>query len=181
MHPSPAHPPEDLGTLAEATPEDVHEAAAALREAEEDAESGHERGESEGEHEEDRVDPDHAPDGAEHEERHVAGGEEGRETGEGRGEDGEEALARGRAWWKLALYWATGTRLFTSSPSLRPDREADGPVGPDGEPLAHIPCYRYIGTARLGEFPAYILRSARVIPRCGGRPPPASAPAPPGG
>lgn len=73
----------DLATLAEATPDEVHEAAAALRRAEEDAESGHERGESKAEHEEGREDPARSAGREEHEERHVAGGEAGRETGKG--------------------------------------------------------------------------------------------------
>lgn len=42
-----------------------------------------------------------------------------------RADDAEDDPAR--EWWKLACYWATETRVFTTSPSLRPDDgEASG-------------------------------------------------------
>lgn len=128
----------DLHELASASPEEVQEAAGALRGA----------------------------------------GEVAAEAGGETAEDGEtRACERGRRWWKLALYWATGTRLYTVSPSLRPEREPDGPRGPDGEVLPPVTRYRYVGTARLGEFPAHIQHEATVIPRSSwGGPPPEPPP-----
>ncbi|MFB6235214.1 MAG: hypothetical protein ABEH81_12970 [Halopenitus sp.] len=97
-------------------------------------------------------------------------GENPRNTAErrrARGASECEALDRAGEWWKLACYWATETRLFTCSPSLKsPD---------DGETLPHIPRYRYVGTARLGEFPGDVRERAVVVHRSGrgaSRPPP---------
>lgn len=92
--------------------------------------------------------------------------EEGHEAGR------EEWLSRARTWSHVALYWATDTRIFTASPVLKPERDPDAPVGPDGELLPHIPCYRYIGTARYEDFPAYVARDAVAVHRDRGRGPP---------
>lgn len=68
-----------------------------------------------------------------------------------------DALACGREWWKLALYWTTDMRLFTLSPSLKPSNDDDG--------LPHIPSYEYVGTARLGEFPGFVQENAVILTR----------------
>jgi len=71
-----------------------------------------------------------------------------------------DVLARGQKRWKLALYWVTDTRLFTLSPSLKPPDNTND--------LPHVPCYRYVGTARLGEFPGYVRERAKVLARLTG-------------
>jgi hypothetical protein len=80
-----------------------------------------------------------------------------------------DAVARGREWWKLALYWATETRFFTLSTALKSSDD----TGKDT--LPHVPCYRYVGTARLGEFPGYVRERATVLSR-DPRPPPTPPP-----
>lgn len=64
-------------------------------------------------------------------------------------------------WWKLTLYWATDTKLFTLSPSLRASDES--------EDLPHVTRYEYVGTARLWQFPGSIRGTARVLTRGTGR------------
>lgn len=159
-----------LAGLAEANPEGVREAAHALRSAEgspDGTDGPRDPAEVEGERERAETGP----------------GAAGRESSGADGSDGPdgEALARGREWWRLALYWATETRLYTLSPSLKSstengDRRArapDGTVLPADAP----PRWRYIGTARYEEFPASIRRGATVLPRRGrGRPPPGPVP-----
>ncbi|WP_411962825.1 hypothetical protein [Haloferax sp. YSMS24] len=134
-----------LDEFASASPEDVREAARGLRR---------------------RVGGDNReemPDGVSGPKRGGGGtvtadlpsGEPGTDTG---------ALDCGRVWWKMALYWATGTRLFTLSPSLK--------ASDDMDTLPHVPRYRYVGTARIGEFPGYVWERVTVLFR-DGRPPPA--------
>ncbi|QLG62645.1 hypothetical protein [Halorarum salinum] len=97
----------------------------------------------------------------------------GVEGAHGADRDADGALARGRRWWKLALYWATGMKWFTRSPSLaREDESAE-------DELPHVPCYEFVGVAKLGEMPGYVLRDAVVIPRRRGAP--GSSKPPPGG
>ncbi|PSP88004.1 hypothetical protein BRC90_08545 [Halobacteriales archaeon QS_4_69_34] len=84
------------------------------------------------------------------------------EGGEGGPEGDADAAADGREWWRLACYWAVDMRLFTCSPSLKTDR--DGSTDTD---LPHVPCYEYVGTARLGEFPGYVRERAVVLTRDG--------------
>ena len=79
-----------------------------------------------------------------------------------------DTLDCGREWWKLALYWATEMHMFTLSPSLKPSG--------DGDYLPHVSCYRYVGTAKLGEFPGYVREEAVVLSRGGRRGPPAPPP-----
>jgi hypothetical protein len=68
--------------------------------------------------------------------------------------------------WKLALYWATGLRFWSGSPEFTLDETED-----DGFP--HIPCYTYVGTARIEEFPGHALRNSVILSRGGPpRPPP---------
>lgn len=96
------------------------------------------------------------------------------------GERGAAAYARGRRWWKLALYWATETRLYTLSPLLKPssDGGTSRAPAPDGTPLPADapPRWRYLGTARYGAFPAHIRRGATVLTRERGPGPPAGPP-----
>jgi hypothetical protein len=135
----------DLRELASASVEEVHEAAGLLRRA-------------------GREDAEETPGADVEGERGVAAtdAEEGHEA----------ALSRAREWSRLALYWATDTRIFTVSPVLKPEGEEDAPTGPDGEPLPRVTCYRYVGTARFEDFPAYVTRDAVVVRRKRGRPPP---------
>lgn len=76
-------------------------------------------------------------------------------------ESGTDAAENGWKWWRLALYWALDMRLVTVSPSLKPDTGNDA--------LPHVPCYEYVGTARLSEFPGYVREQAVVLTRSGGR------------
>ncbi|MCU4974858.1 hypothetical protein OB955_19240 [Halobacteria archaeon AArc-m2/3/4] len=79
------------------------------------------------------------------------------------------ARERGERLWKAALYWATGFRVFTLSPSLRASQDDSEEserraLAPDGTPLPAnaLPRYRYIGTARYDEFPASVRDGATV-------------------
>lgn len=92
--------------------------------------------------------------------------ENGEQPVESRGST--DAIDRGREWWKLALYWATEMRVFTLSPSLKPSDDDDD--------LPYVQCYRYVGTAKLGEFPGHIREEAVVLARGGRRDPPAPPP-----
>lgn len=65
-------------------------------------------------------------------------------------------------WWKLAVYWATGTRLFTLSPSLKPSTENDNKLQLPADAPAR---WRYIGTARYEEFPSHVRANADVLKR----------------
>jgi hypothetical protein len=70
--------------------------------------------------------------------------------------------------WKLALYWSCSLGFWNGSPEFtREDSE-------EGDDLPHVPCYEYVGTARLGEFPAYALDRGVIVSRGRGppRPPP---------
>lgn len=87
------------------------------------------------------------------------------EPGESDG-DARDALADAQRWWKLALYFATDSRFFTCSPVLKPDDEDDG--------LPYVRRWEYVGTARFGDLPGHVQRTATVVRRRG-RPPPASA------
>jgi hypothetical protein len=79
--------------------------------------------------------------------------------------DVSDTLADAQRWWKLALYFATDTRFFTCSPALKPDGGSDG--------LPYVPRWEYVGTARFGDLPGYVQRTATVVRRRG-RPPPAA-------
>ena len=79
-----------------------------------------------------------------------------------------EALSLGHEWWRLALYWATETRLFTISPDLKGVEETND--------LPHVPCYRYVGTARLGEFPGFVREKGVVATRSRKKKPPGPPP-----
>lgn len=62
--------------------------------------------------------------------------------------------------WKLALYWALGSRFWGCSPSLRPDGgDEDG----EDEGLPHVPCYRFVGVAQYGDLPAHIRRDGVLL------------------
>lgn len=75
-----------------------------------------------------------------------------------------------REWWKLACYWATETKLFTTSPTLRSeDSEVsarDAPGDADG------PRWQFVGVARYGDLPAHVTRDATLIRRERRRRPP---------
>lgn len=74
-----------------------------------------------------------------------------------------DVLVDAGRWWKLALYFATDTRFFTCSPSLKPDDDNDG--------LPHVTRWEYVGTARFGDLPGHVQRTATMVRRRG-RPPP---------
>lgn len=74
-----------------------------------------------------------------------------------------------REWWKLACYWATETRLFTTSPSLRPD---DGALARDARGDADGPRWQFVGVARYNNLPAHVTRDATLIRRERRRRPP---------
>lgn len=85
---------------------------------------------------------------------------------------------RGRNLWKAALYWGTELPVFTVSPELRAGN-GDGngrATTPDGTRLpADAPSrWRYVGTARYGEFPPSLRSNATVLTR--GRDPPRPPP-----
>lgn len=78
-----------------------------------------------------------------------------------------------REWWKLACYWATETRLFTTSPSLRSeDSEASAR---DARGDADGPRWQFVGVARYGDLPAHVTRDATLIRRERRRRPPPGA------
>lgn len=77
--------------------------------------------------------------------------------------DDPEQQEQGREWWRLALYFALDMTLATVSPMLKPD------TGDPDDDLPHVACYEYVGTARLGEFPAHVREGAAVVPRASGR------------
>jgi hypothetical protein len=80
--------------------------------------------------------------------------------------DVSDTLADAQRWWKLALYFATDTRFFTCSPTLKPDDDNDS--------LPYVPRWEYVGTARFSDLPGHMQRTATVVRRRG-RPPPAAA------
>lgn len=82
-------------------------------------------------------------------------------------DDVSDVLADAERWWKLALYFATDTRFFTCSPSLKPDDDNDG--------LPHATRWEYVGTARFGDLPGHVQRNATVVRRRGRPPPPLTA------
>lgn len=77
----------------------------------------------------------------------------------------------------VALYWATNLRVFTCSPSLKASEKNDycRARAPDGTPLPRDapPRWDYVGTARIDEFPAHIVRKTS---RGRQRPPPTDPP-----
>jgi hypothetical protein len=100
----------------------------------------------------------------------------GRDDGGGPDED---ALDRGRDLWRVALRWTTDLPVFTASPELKPEDGGKDRATMPVEPSPHEdtpPRWRYIGTARLGEFPRSIRENATVVRRGpgppSGRPPP---------
>jgi hypothetical protein len=95
------------------------------------------------------------------------------------GDPDEDALDRGRDLWRVALRWTTDLPVFTASPELKQGGNGtERATAPDGTPLPpDAPSrWRYIGTARLGEFPRSIRENATVLRRGpgppSGRPPP---------
>lgn len=76
-------------------------------------------------------------------------------------EAGDDGLAR--EWWKLACYWATETRLFTTLPSLRPDDSEASARDASGD--ADDPRWQFVGVARYGDLPAHVTRDATLIRR----------------
>jgi hypothetical protein len=66
--------------------------------------------------------------------------------------------------WRQALYWATGRRYYSCSPSLRRDTGSDGDDG-----LPHVSEWEFVGSAEYGDLPAYIRQEAAFV---GGVPPP---------
>lgn len=103
------------------------------------------------------------------------------------GDDGDDALDgdaldRGRDLWRVAARWATDLPVFTASPELKRDSGgSERATMPDGTPLPEgtPPRWRYVGTARYGEFPRSIRENAIVLRRGPGpplgRPPPSDA------
>jgi hypothetical protein len=71
--------------------------------------------------------------------------------------------------WKLALYWALGSRFWGCSPSLRPD---EGDEDGEDEGLPHVPCYRFVGVAEYGDLPGRVRREGVLLGSSG---PPAGA------
>jgi len=65
--------------------------------------------------------------------------------------------------WKLALYWVSGKHFFSCSDDLKESKD---------EGLPHVPQYRYVGTARYDQIPAYIRRNATFCIPSSGLPPP---------
>ena len=74
-------------------------------------------------------------------------------------EDGEISL------WRQALYWATESRYYSCSPSLKASR------GGEGDDLPHVTTWRFVGTAEYNQIPAHVRRAASF----GDRPPPSRA------
>ena len=73
-------------------------------------------------------------------------------------EDGEISL------WRQALYWATESRYYSCSPSLKASRDGD-------DDLPHVTTWRFVGTAEYNQIPAHVRQSATF----GDRPPPATS------
>ena len=73
-------------------------------------------------------------------------------------EDGDLSL------WRQALYWATESRYYSCSPSLKRPRG-------DGDDLPHVTTWRFVGTAEYNQIPAHVRRAASF----GDRPPPSRA------
>ena len=71
-------------------------------------------------------------------------------------EDGEISL------WRQALYWATESRYYSCSPSLKASR------GGEGDDLPHVTTWRFVGTAEYNQIPAHVRQAATF----GDRPPP---------
>jgi hypothetical protein len=76
-----------------------------------------------------------------------------------------------REWWKLACYWATETRLFTTSPSLRPGDDGEASAR-DGRGVADGPRWQFVGVARYDDLPAHVTRDATLVRRERRRRPP---------
>lgn len=102
-----------------------------------------------------------------------------RAAGRDGGDPDEDALDRGRDLWRVALRWATDLPVFTASPELKAEDSGTERATMPVEPSPHEdtpPRWRYIGTARLGEFPRSIRENATVLRRGPGpptgRPPP---------
>ena len=74
-------------------------------------------------------------------------------------EDGEISL------WRQALYWATESRYYSCSPSLKASR------GGEGDDLPHVTTWRFVGTAEYNQIPAHVRQAASF----GDRPPPSRA------
>lgn len=87
---------------------------------------------------------------------------------------GETRRGEGGDLWKVALYWATDLRFWNGSPEFtRDDREGVDVLPP-------VPCYRYVGTARLEGIPGYVRERAVIFTRRRRPPrPPPDAPDPP--
>jgi hypothetical protein len=128
---------ESLDRLARVSPEAVRKAAGALRKA-------------------------HDTDGPAERSDGLSGNGNGEQTAETVGSPA--VLDKGREWWKLSLYWAAETLLFTLSPLLKPSEDTND--------LSHVPRYRYVGTARFGEFPGHVLERATALTRDGLTDPP---------
>jgi hypothetical protein len=115
------------------------------------------------------------------------GDEDGGDAGDVGDEGGDDALDRdtldrGRDLWRVALRWGTSLPVFTASPELKAeDGGQDRATAPDGTPLPEdAPSrWRYVGTARYGEFPRSIRENATVLRRGPG--PPTSRPPPDAG
>jgi hypothetical protein len=72
------------------------------------------------------------------------------------------------ALWKVALYWALECRFFSGSPELthdNPDADGDDDADStdDGDDDSDDTIWRYVGTARYDDIPAYIRDNARFI------------------
>ena len=63
--------------------------------------------------------------------------------------------------WRQALYWATESRYYSCSPSLKRPRSDDGG-------LPHITTWRFVGVAEYHQIPAHV----RQVATFGDRPPP---------
>lgn len=90
-----------------------------------------------------------------------------------------DALDRGRDLWRVACRWATDLPVFTASPELKRDSGGSERATMPVETSPHEdtpPRWRYVGTARYGEFPRSIRENATVLRRGPGppseRPPP---------
>ncbi|MDT3436577.1 hypothetical protein [Haloarcula sp. 1CSR25-25] len=73
-----------------------------------------------------------------------------------------DAVGGGVDLWKMSLYWATGKQFWGGSPSLTTDEADDGDEKP-GVDLTHIPCYRFVGSARFENIPGHVRRNAQVV------------------
>jgi hypothetical protein len=69
--------------------------------------------------------------------------------------------------WKQALYWYTGRRYWSGSPSLTTDADADNV---DADSLPYVPRWEYVGTFHRSELPARVFRSRDAA--ADDRPPP---------